>query len=90
MRMFLRSRPPVAKVSEAAATRTDPKRRRLLLTLGVRGAGAAAATIAALPVVAATTRQSPISIGRPLSRDRRTSAITTALSSSRRGEGSCS
>ena len=54
MRMFPRSRRPVAKVSEAAATLTDPKRRRLLLTLGVGGAGAAAATIAALPAVAAT------------------------------------
>jgi len=41
--------PAVPAVSPAA---TDPRRRRFLLTLGVSGAGAAAASVAALPAVA--------------------------------------
>ena len=62
MRKFPRSPRPAAKVSEAATIPIDPKRRRLLLTLGVGGAGAAAASLGALPAAAAgeAPRSSPI------------------------------
>ncbi len=46
----------VAPASGAAPTSTDPKRRRFLFALGVSGAGAAAATVAAVPAIAAHTQ----------------------------------
>jgi hypothetical protein len=45
---------PAATVPEAAPSSIDPRRRRFLLTLGVGGAGVAAAGLAALPAVAAS------------------------------------
>ena len=53
MRTPLRSPRFSATVSSAAPSSTDPKRRRFLFTLGVGGAGVAAATVAALPAAAA-------------------------------------
>ena len=52
MRTPLRSPRSAAMVSSAAASSPDPKRRRFLFTLGVGSAGAAAASVAALPAVA--------------------------------------
>ena len=52
MRALPRSDRSAATVSEAAPSKTDPKRRRFLLTLGMSSAGAAAASIAALPAAA--------------------------------------
>ncbi len=52
MRISPRSDRSAATVSKAAPSSTDPKRRRFLLTLGVSSAGAAAASIAALPAAA--------------------------------------
>jgi len=54
MRALPRSDRSAATVSEAAPSKTDPKRRRFLLTLGIGSAGAAAASIAALPAAATT------------------------------------
>jgi len=51
MRESPRSDRSAATISKAAPSSTDPKRRRFLLTLGVSSAGAAAASVAALPVV---------------------------------------
>ena len=53
MRISPRSPRSAAAIPEAAPASTDPKRRRFLLTLGVGSAGAAAATVAALPAAAA-------------------------------------
>jgi len=53
MRTSPRSDRPAAAVSAAAPSAIDSRRRRFLLTLGVGGAGAMAATVAALPAVAA-------------------------------------
>ena len=53
MRQSPRSPHPAAAISEAATSSTDPKRRRFLFTLGVGTAGAAAATVGALPAAAA-------------------------------------
>ena len=53
MRPSPRNRGPAAPVNEPVPPSTDPKRRRFLFTLGVSTAGAAAATVAALPAVAA-------------------------------------
>ncbi len=42
----------VTPTSGAAPSSTDPKRRRFLFALGASGAGAAAATVASVPVLA--------------------------------------
>jgi len=52
MRTSSRSVRPAAAVSPAQPTSTDPKRRRFLFTLGVSGAGAVAASVAAMPAAA--------------------------------------
>jgi hypothetical protein len=54
MRLSLRSSRFAAPATDAASLSTDTRRRRFLFTLGVSTAGAAAATVAALPATAAT------------------------------------
>ena len=59
MRKSPRSDQPAAAIPAAAPSSTDPRRRRFLFTLGVGSAGAAVASVAALPAVAAVEAATP-------------------------------
>lgn len=55
MRKHPRSDRPAVSNPAASPASTDSQRRRFLFTLGVSGAGAAAASVAAIPAVVAET-----------------------------------